>query len=221
MKNKIIILTIMIFLLFFSFNTSSSKIFTIGNNRLDTIYKNFSEIPNQKTKASTLNLELGDIVWRWVDADIFPLFQFFMHPLMVTDIIGNEYEFIESNGAKNVWLRTETEEWITNNNIFDFVYRLKDEVASDLDIENAINFAKSQEGKKFAPLFDIYTGIFHIKNSNPDDPNDPLSDSWYCTEIIWAAYYNQGIDIDSNGGTIVIPIDIHMSPLFDQVTLID
>ncbi len=221
MKNKIIILTIIIFLLFFSFNTSSSKIFNIENNRLDTIYKNFSEIPNQKTKVSTLNLELGDIVWRWVDADIFPLFQFFMHPLMVTDIIGNEYEFIESNGAKNVWLRTETEEWITNNNIFDFVYRLKDEVASDLDIENAINFAKSQEGKKFAPLFDIYTGIFHIKNSNPHDPNDPLSDSWYCTEIIWAAYYNQGIDIDSNGGTIVIPIDIHMSPLFDQVTLID
>jgi hypothetical protein len=221
MKNKIIMLTLILFLIIFCNITSSLKIQNSENNNLEFIFKNILGSLNQKTKVSSLNLEKGDIVWRWVNADIFPLFQFFMHPLMVTDIIGEEYEFIEANGAVDVWTRTETEEWITNNNIFDFVYRLKDDVASELDIQNAINFAKSQVGKKFVPLFDIYTGRFHIKNSNPDDPNDPLSDSWYCTEIIWAAYYNQGIDIDSNGGSIVLPIDIHMSPLFDQVTLIE
>lgn len=221
MNNKIIMLTIIIIIIFFSISTSSSKIINIETNKLNIINKNISDYSNQKTKASVLNLERGDIVWRWVDADIFPLFQFFMHPLMVTDIIGNEYEFIESNGAVNVWIRTESEEWITNNNIFDYVYRIKDDLITESDIQNAINFAKSQEGKKFVPLFDIYTGIFHIKNSNPNDPNDPLSDSWYCTEIIWAAYYNQGIDIDSNGGTIVLPIDIHMSTIFDKVTLIE
>ncbi len=213
MKNKIILIITLIIISIIMIPASSSKI----------IFKEYHQ-KSEKTIESNnidLNLERGDIVWRWVDADIFPLFQFFMHPLMVTDIIGNEYEFIESNGAENVWVRTETDEWIVNNNIFDFVYRLKDDVASYLDILSAIEFAKSQEGKKFVPLFDFYTQTFHYKNANPDDPNDPLSDDWYCTELIWAAYYNQGIDIDSNGGVIILPIDIHMSPLFDKVNLIE
>ena len=215
MKNKIItIFTIIILLINFSITTISTK--TNDSNEI-----RISILSDENTRYSNLNLELGDIVWRWVDADIFPLFQFFMHPLMVTDIIGDEYEFIESNGVENVWVRTETEEWIVNNNIFDFVYRLKEGIASYSDIQSAINFAKSQEGKNFAPLFDLYTGTFHVKNANPDDPNDYLSDDWYCTELIWAAYYNQGIDIDYNGGDFIIPIDIHLSPLFDKINLID
>ena len=215
MKNKIItIFVIMILLICFIIPASSTRINFSNEIRI-------SRLSNESTEFSNLNLELGDIVWRWVDADIFPLFQFFMHPLMVTNIIGDEYEFIESNGAEDVWVRTETEEWIVDNNIFDFVYRLKEGLASYSDIQSAINFAKSQEGKKFAPLFDIYTGTFHVKNSNPDDPNDYLSDDWYCTELIWAAFYNQGIDIDYNGGDFIIPIDIHLSPIFDKINLID
>ena len=33
------------------------------------------------------------------------------------------------------------------------------------------------------------------------DPNASIitADRWYCSEIIWAAYYNTGIDIDKNG----------------------
>ena len=27
----------------------------------------------------------------------------------------------------------------------------------------------------------------------------PTADEWYCSELVWAAYYNQGIDIDRNG----------------------
>ncbi|MCK5301234.1 MAG: hypothetical protein KAJ21_04955 [Thermoplasmatales archaeon] len=215
MKNKIItIFAIMILLICFIIPASSTRINFSNEIRI-------SRLSNESTEFSNLNLELGDIVWRWVDGDIFPLFQFFMHPLMVTDIIGDEYEFIESNGAEDVWVRTETEEWIVDNNIFDFVYRLKEGIASYSDIQSAINFAKSQEGKKFAPLFDIYTGTFHVKNSNPDDPNDYLSDDWYCTELIWAAFYNQGIDIDYNGGDFIIPIDIHLSPIFNKIDLID
>jgi len=204
MKNKIItIFVIMILLICFIIPASSTRINFSNEIRI-------SRLSNESTEFSNLNLELGDIVWRWVDADI-----------LVTDIIGDEYEFIESNGAEDVWVRTETEEWIVDNNIFDFVYRLKEGIASYSDIQSAINFAKSQEGKKFAPLFDIYTGTFHVKNSNPDDPNDYLSDDWYCTELIWAAFYNQGIDIDYNGGDFIIPIDIHLSPIFDKIDLID
>jgi hypothetical protein len=215
MRKKIFtIIAFIIITILFVIPASSSNINIISNS------ENIDN-SNKELKSKNLNLELGDIVWRWVDADLFPLFQFFMHPLMVTDIVGNDYEFIEANGAENVWIRFETEEWIVNNNIFDFVYRLKDDVASYSDIEAAISFAKSQEGKKFAPLFDLYTGIFHYKNANPDDPNDPLSDEWYCTELIWAAYYTPGIDIDSNQGYIVLPIDIHLSPLFDKVDLVE
>ena len=31
---------------------------------------------------------------------------------------------------------------------------------------------------------------------------------WYCSLLVWAAYYNQGIDLDYNGGTYVWSNDI-------------
>jgi hypothetical protein len=207
MKINIKIMFIIILLLICNSITSSSINIELNENI-------------KKSNKVYLDLEPGDIVWRWVDANIFPLLQFFMHPLMVTNVIEDEFEFIESNGAKNVWIRTETAEWVTDNNIFDFVYRIKDDIASSSNIQNAINFAKSQEGKKFVPLYDIYTGLFHVKNSDPNDPNDLLSDSWYCTELIWAAYYNQGINIESTIiEEVILPIDFHLSPIFDKVNL--
>ena len=33
-------------------------------------------------------------------------------------------------------------------------------------------------------------------NFNPDDPDDPLSDWYYCADLVWASYYNAGIDLD-------------------------
>ena len=221
MKNETLIIIVIGILLItnFSMSTISTGISpTKKANSYIASYTN-SDKSNEETKTSGLNLKPGDIVWRWVDAETFPLFQYFMHPLMCTGCVGDKYEFIEANGAKDVWIITESEQWIKNNNIFDFVYRVKDEIASDTDIQNAIDFAKSQEGKKFAPLFDFYNFTFHEKNSNPNDPDDPLSDAWYCTELIWAAYDNQGIDIDSNEGSIVMPFDIHASPNLDKIPL--
>lgn len=40
---------------------------------------------------------------------------------------------------------------------------------------------------------------FDLKFHNPDHPWWPNASEWYCAELPWAAYYNQGIDIDSNG----------------------
>ena len=221
MKNEVLILIIVAILLITNFSiptisTGISPTKKINSNIID--YTNL-EVSSEKTKTSGLNLKPGDIVWRWVDSEIFPLFQFFMHPLMCTGHVGDNYEFIEANGVKDVWIRLESEQWIKNHNIFDFVYRVKDEIASDTDIQNAIDFAKSQEGKRFAQLFDFYNFTFHYKNSNPNDPDDNLSDAWYCTELIWASYYNQGIDIDSNEGSIVMPFDIHTSPYLDKIPL--
>jgi len=33
-------------------------------------------------------------------------------------------------------------------------------------------------------------------NYDPDDPLDPLSDWYYCADLVWASYYNAGVDLD-------------------------
>jgi uncharacterized protein YycO len=38
------------------------------------------------------------------------------------------------------------------------------------------------------------------KNHNPNDPQDRLSHYWFCSELIWAAYYNQNIKIYTTWG---------------------
>ena len=86
--------------------------------------------------------------------------------------------------------------------------------ANSTQKQNAINFTKRQLGKKFQGGF---FGIFADKNYNPNDiDNDALANEWYCSELVWAAYYNcnnpfpeeepeggytygDGIDIDRNG----------------------
>jgi hypothetical protein len=98
--------------------------------------------------------------------------------------------------------------------------------ANDTQKQNAIDFAERQLGKQFQ-------GEWINKNYNPEDLiNDSLADKWYCSELIWAAYYNcnnpfpkeepedgyiygNGIDLDRNNWnknflniTIVSPREI-------------
>jgi len=49
------------------------------------------------------------------------------------------------------------------------------------------------------------------------DPNASLitADQWYCSEIVWAAYYHQGIDIDQNGWKRDFP---WFFPIFSSVS---
>jgi uncharacterized protein YycO len=62
---------------------------------------------------------------------------------------------------------------------------------------NVINFAEGQIGKPY---------------KGPDF-KDPSFDSkeWYCSELVWAAYFSQGIDLDVNGWKsphFVTPLEI-------------
>ena len=50
---------------------------------------------------------------------------------------------------------------------------------------NAINFAEGQIGKPYNAL--------ELKDPSFD------SEAWYCSELVWAAYLSQGIDLDRNG----------------------
>jgi len=68
--------------------------------------------------------------------------------------------------------------------------------------QNAINFAKDQEYKP-------YDWHWYEKSVDPD------SLSWYCSELVWAAYYHQNINLDykdKDGGIVspVSPFEIYM-----------
>lgn len=73
--------------------------------------------------------------------------------------------------------------------------------ASSSDRRNAVNFCKSQLGKDY--------WLDWGKDSDEDQAD------WYCSELVWAAYYNQGYNLDvevGDGGDIgVTPADIYDS----------
>lgn len=57
--------------------------------------------------------------------------------------------------------------------------------ASDIIASNAANFCVGQLGKSYM--------IDFKKDTSPNEPD------WYCSELVWAGYYNQGIDIETTG----------------------
>jgi hypothetical protein len=96
------------------------------------------------------------------------------------------------------------------------LYFAKVKDADETVKNNAISFAESQLGcsyqhffymaKKDNPRFmwdytiwdendPAYKFRKHV-NNNPDDPLDPLSDWYYCADLVWASYYNTDIDLD-------------------------
>ena len=70
---------------------------------------------------------------------------------------------------------------------------------------DAISFCVSQIGKSY----DL--GAYHRTSSS--------STGWYCSELVWAAYYNQGIDLESTRGAMVTPDEIKNSNGVTTVSL--
>ena len=81
--------------------------------------------------------------------------------------------------------------------------------ANSTQIENAIFWAFEQLGLKyqfFFPFMNIYSmGELGLKCEDSSNPNVKTADRFYCMELVWAAYYNQGIDIDYNGWQELYP----------------
>jgi len=68
-------------------------------------------------------------------------------------------------------------------------------------MQAAIDFALKQKGKP-------YDKNWTQKNSNPD------SSSWYCSELVWAAYYNQGVNLEYTPDPYVVsPKELYNSTL--------
>ena len=221
MKKKKIIFII---LLIFVFTLSIQNILGHELDPAQSFQKKRSNETETYLTINTLPLEKGDIVWRWVNEDIFPLLQFFMHPLMFTgNITDNTYEFVEAHGGKDVCLTHYTEYQIKNKGIFRYGNRLKDEYFSSEKIDRIVTFATVPDrlDDEFVSLFyfDEEGYIkYHEKNADPYDPFDPLSDKWYCTELIWAAYKSQGIELDTTDGP-VLSADIQLSPYLERFVI--
>lgn len=56
--------------------------------------------------------------------------------------------------------------------------------ASNSQINNSVNFCTGQLGKAYKLDF--------AKDTSPNEKD------WYCSELVWAAYYNQGINIETS-----------------------
>ena len=74
----------------------------------------------------------------------------------------------------------------------------------------AVDFARSQLGRPYQGT--CYSCINH----DPNDPTDPYSDWWYCSELAWACWYNQGIDIADVGPVPYEKIYIPPQRLYDD-----
>lgn len=193
--------------------------------------------------TKTINLKKGDIVFRHVDKETYPLFKYFMHCLIFTGNIyprsssGKEYEFIEARGSKNIeeltvkYIRYSEYHIIDLNTFYETIFRPK---ANETWINNALSFAIWRIGDPLEPIYSR-----PVKHCDPNKENTKGKNvTWYCTEIIWAAYmncntdfslrglpedykgqYGGGIDIDANGGPVVLPNDILDSKNLEKVPL--
>jgi len=73
----------------------------------------------------------------------------------------------------------------------------------------AVEWAVDRLGCKYQFFFpeSIYRGMweFGLKCDDINKPGVKTADRFYCMEIVWASYYNQGIDIDRNGWEEIYP----------------
>jgi len=61
----------------------------------------------------------------------------------------------------------------------------------------AVNWTRLRIGADYQ-FWAFEDGTYCLKCANPDAPLR-TANLWYCSELVWAAWYHQGIDIDYNG----------------------
>lgn len=197
-----------IVLIILTFSLLISSLLPLSTINYLAIGKNIDIFSGYEQNLS--NLKPGDIAFKF--PDVFPNF--------FPKIIDHCLLFIEFNSSSGLYVFIEAN---VPNKIVQYVYETESSLseppygpvarvihANDTQKINAINFARKQVGKSFQ--MEVIN-----KNYNPKDiNNDPYANEWYCSELMWAAYYNcnnsfsesepregyvygEGIDLDRNG----------------------
>jgi len=177
-----------------------------NNNLRNIYYKYFNNIifniKLNNIDKNNLNLEQGDILFRQIENTTIT-----DHSLLYINYsnINETYLFVEAksyHGFDHVTKKEYTKDELLSGPYKKFARVIN---SNETQKQNAVDFVLSQIGKPFDHGF-----FHHDKNHNPTDTKDQNSSKWYCTELVWAAYYNcnhhpnkkifgNGIDIDNNG----------------------
>jgi hypothetical protein len=157
-------------------------------------------------------VKAGDIVF---DPDGF--FGLTGHILIVegkfTDPVGNEYiRTIEANGyasglkaVTGVWRSCLDDDFMDANNLI--IFRVPN--ATDVQRQGAVDFAIKQLGKPYTFEY------LHPISGVPFAVDTP---KWYCSQLGWASYVSQGIDINGTDSehkySVVTPREISIHSKF-------
>ena len=82
------------------------------------------------------------------------------------------------------------------------MYRVKN--MNEAKRNSVISFCVSQLGKPYVPINNLYDIISNFVSQN----SSPNTTSWYCSELVWAAYYSAGYNLDSGFTPGVLPAHI-------------
>jgi len=95
------------------------------------------------------------------------------------------------------------------NMLFENFTFFKVNAANEEQRNSAVEWTVNHLGYKYQFFFpcSIYRGMWELglKCEDTDNPDVLTSNRFYCMELVWAAYYDQGIDIDNNGWEKIYP----------------
>lgn len=186
---------ILVFFILLSVSVFGCNTFYPKSNLLSTpSYLNIGDVlfcdyrPDFQSFASSFNIHVHDPVTTYGPSNDH-----------VALYIGNDM-FIEAcpyhyNVEKQAWIGVVTTHigtfnlWATN-----ISYGVLTNV-TDGQREGAVAWAKAQIGQP-------YQETIFPRNNDPFDEDDPTSDHWFCSELIWAAYYNQGVQLEDSWMTV-------------------
>jgi len=146
--------------------------------------------PDFKSFASSFNIHVHDPITTYGPSNDH-----------VALYIGNDM-FIEAcpynyNDEKQAWIGVVTTHigtfnlWATN-----ISYGILTNV-TEAQREGAVAWAKTQLGQP-------YQERIYPRNMDPFDEDDPTSDHWFCSELVWAAYLHQGVSL-ADSSMVVTP----------------
>ncbi|WP_048602047.1 YiiX/YebB-like N1pC/P60 family cysteine hydrolase [Rubeoparvulum massiliense] len=158
----------------------------IKNNTATKTWAKFETLNNIETSSSRLGT-VGDILvaynYRWGNLNV----AFVGHAAIVSNNNARTVESFPKTGVQYF-----TNDWKAKSK----VYGLWVKGATTTKYKNAASYAQNQIGKKY----------------NWNFVNKFATDKFYCSQLVWRAWYNQGINVDYiKVDTIVTPMELAKS----------